>query len=215
VYYSPHFIAPTSPTASLAALKQLNKPRPFCLFPVTTLVGYLWLSLPCWLSLNYCLGPRRHSCPFCEHLLKSPQLWLPRESLVSYLGSLVQLPKPFSEVTEDFLSSTNWSLCHAHSIRVNVQGLVYVIPFAVIRGLLLSSLFNGPFALILHEPISGRRKSAETTATSHQPLTKHKTPTIYCRLTLFALSCQGPRADSCGSISDSLRVLSGSFLWIL
>jgi hypothetical protein len=99
-------------TASLASLIQLNKPRPFCLFPVTTLVGYLWLSLPCWLSLNYCLGPRRHSCPFCEHLLKSPQLWLPRESLVSYLGSLVQLPKPFSEVTEDFLSSTNWSLCH-------------------------------------------------------------------------------------------------------
>jgi hypothetical protein len=26
------------------------------------------------------------------------------------------------------------------------------------------------------------------------PLTKQKTPTIYCRLTLFALSCQGLRA---------------------
>jgi hypothetical protein len=64
-----------------------------------------------------------------------------------------------------------------NSLWTTVQGFVYVIPFAVIRGLLLSSLFNGLFLRsTIQEFIFQRLETAENPATSHQPSPKHKTP---------------------------------------
>jgi hypothetical protein len=60
-----------------------------------------------------------------------------------------------------------------------VQGLVYVILFAVIRNLLLSSLFNGLFlCTTIRESISQRVKTAETTVPFYQLPQKHKIPSI-------------------------------------
>jgi hypothetical protein len=59
-----------------------------------------------------------------------------------------------------------------------VQGL-FVLPFAVIRDLLLSSLFNGLFlCTTIRESISQRVKTAETTVTFYQLPQKHKIPSI-------------------------------------
>jgi hypothetical protein len=55
----------------------------------------------------------------------------------------------------------------------NVQGLVYAILFAVIRGLLLSSLFNGLFLRsTIRESNSPRQKTADIPAPLYQTIQK-------------------------------------------